>query len=100
MENESIVNLSLSFLNVVTKAFASTSLIHFALCPFSETVNLGNNLEKALKKIKREDVVQKCMYNIMTVTDTTEREAAKLQLDQSGKKLDPRIHLSPYQHNS
>jgi len=44
----------------------------------------GNNLEKALKKIKREDVVQKCMYNIMTVTDTTEREAAKLQLDQSG----------------
>ena len=25
------------------------------------------------------------MYNIMTVTDTTEREAAKLQLDQSGE---------------
>ena len=57
--------------------------LHIELC-INDLSLLGNNLEKALKKIKREDVVQKCMYNIMTVTDTSEREAAKLQLDQSG----------------
>merc|ERR1712142_480051 len=40
----------------------------------------GNVLEKALKKIGREDIVQKCMYNVQTVTDEKEKQEAKKQL--------------------
>ena len=45
----------------------------------------GNELERALKRIGREDVIRKCMYNVEEVTDEVERAAAKVQLDQAGK---------------
>ncbi|XP_013400021.1 titin isoform X4 [Lingula anatina] len=44
----------------------------------------GNELERALRKIGRDDVVRKCMYNVETVTDDLEKAMAKAQLDQSG----------------
>jgi len=44
----------------------------------------GNTLEKALRKIDREDIVNHCVFNIELVTDDTEKAAAKEQLDQSG----------------
>merc|ERR1712228_195686 len=40
----------------------------------------GNVLERALKRIGREDIVQKCMYNVQTVTDEKEKQEAKKQL--------------------
>lgn len=46
----------------------------------------GNELERALKSIKREDVVQKCMYNVEDIhVDQVELAAAKVAMDQSGK---------------
>ena len=45
----------------------------------------GNELERALKKIGREDVIVKCMYNIEEVTDAVEKAAAKTELDQPGE---------------
>ena len=45
----------------------------------------GNELERALRSIKREDVVQKCMYNVECITDEVELAAAKVAMDQSGK---------------
>lgn len=44
----------------------------------------GNELERALRKIGREDVIHKCMYNIEEVTDEVEKAVAKTHLDQSG----------------
>nr|XP_022319714.1 uncharacterized protein LOC111122316 isoform X11 [Crassostrea virginica] len=44
----------------------------------------GNELERALRSIKREDVVQKCMYNVECITDEVELAAAKVAMDQSG----------------
>ncbi|XP_062581044.1 ankyrin-2-like isoform X29 [Saccostrea cucullata] len=44
----------------------------------------GNELEKALRSINREDVVQKCMYNVEMVQDEVELAAAKVAMDQSG----------------
>lgn len=44
----------------------------------------GNNLEKALRKIDREDIVNQCVFNVELVTDDMERAVAKVQLDQSG----------------
>ncbi|XP_052685794.1 ankyrin-2-like isoform X37 [Crassostrea angulata] len=44
----------------------------------------GNELERALKSIKREDVVQKCMYNVEVIQDQVEMAAAKVAMDQSG----------------
>ena len=45
----------------------------------------GNELERALRKIGREDVIRKCMYNIEEVTDEVERAVAKVHIDQAGK---------------
>jgi hypothetical protein len=44
----------------------------------------GNALERALRKCDREDVVNKCMFNVELVTDEMEQSAAKaaLHLDQ------------------
>ena len=44
----------------------------------------GNALERALRKCDREDVVNKCMFNVELVTDEKEQSAAKeaLHLDQ------------------
>lgn len=43
----------------------------------------GNELEKALRSIGHEDIVQKCMYNIEEVTDAVEKVVAKVYLDSS-----------------
>ena len=48
-------------------------------------MSLGNELERALRKIGREDVIRKCMYNIEEVTDEVERAVAKVHIDQAGK---------------
>ena len=47
----------------------------------------GNALEKALRRINREDIVNKCMFNVemSLVTDEMEHSAAKAALaDQAG----------------
>ncbi|VVC36072.1 Hypothetical protein CINCED_3A025137 [Cinara cedri] len=44
----------------------------------------GNSLEKALRAINREDIVNQCIHNIEIVTDDMEKAVAKVQLDQSG----------------
>jgi len=44
----------------------------------------GNSLEKALRTINREDIVNLCIHNIEIVTDDMEKAVAKVQLDQSG----------------
>ena len=55
----------------------------------------GNDLERGLRKINREDVIRKCMYNIEEVTDEMEMAAAKVQLDsdQAGKYLSSILNL-------
>ncbi|XP_044766599.1 ankyrin-3-like isoform X2 [Coccinella septempunctata] len=44
----------------------------------------GNQLELALRKIGRQDVIDKCICNVELVTDDMERALAKVRLDQSG----------------
>merc|ERR1711874_174496 len=44
----------------------------------------GNALEKGLRKINREDIVNQCIFNVELVTDDIERAMAKAHLDQSG----------------
>ncbi|GFQ92161.1 ankyrin-3 [Trichonephila clavata] len=44
----------------------------------------GNLLEKGLRKINREDIVNQCMFNVELVTDDVEKAVAKVHLDQSG----------------
>ncbi|XP_014665288.1 PREDICTED: ankyrin-2-like [Priapulus caudatus] len=44
----------------------------------------GNALEKALRKINRDDIVRRSMHNVELVTDQLERAAAEAALDQSG----------------
>ncbi|XP_018323633.1 ankyrin-3 isoform X2 [Agrilus planipennis] len=44
----------------------------------------GNQLEQALNKIGRQDIVSKCICNVELVTDDMERALAKVRLDQSG----------------
>ena len=51
----------------------------------------GNNLEKALKQIGREDVLGKCMYNIKEVTDTNEIVVARGYLDGSEETINPNV---------
>lgn len=45
----------------------------------------GNELEKGLRKINREDIIKNCMFNVELVTDDVEKAVAKVHLDQSGK---------------
>lgn len=45
---------------------------------------LGNELEKALNKIGREDIVKKCIFNVELVTDDMEKAVARVRLDQPG----------------
>merc|ERR1712045_722456 len=40
----------------------------------------GNALEKALRKCDREDIVDKCMFNVKMVTDNDEAEMAQNEL--------------------
>ncbi|XP_071040637.1 ankyrin-2 isoform X4 [Parasteatoda tepidariorum] len=44
----------------------------------------GNLLEKGLRKINREDIVNHCIFNVELVTDDVEKAVAKVHLDQSG----------------
>ncbi|KAK9878102.1 hypothetical protein WA026_020744 [Henosepilachna vigintioctopunctata] len=44
----------------------------------------GNQLDLALRKIGRHDIVDKCICNVELVTDDMERALAKVRLDQSG----------------
>ncbi|XP_054717551.1 ankyrin-2-like [Uloborus diversus] len=44
----------------------------------------GNELEKALRRINREDIIKNCMFNVELVTDDVEKAVAKVHLDQSG----------------
>ena len=41
----------------------------------------GNVLEKALRRIEREDIVNKCIINVELVTDETEQSQAKVALE-------------------
>lgn len=41
----------------------------------------GNSLERALRKCDREDVVNKCIFNVELVTDETEKHVAEEALD-------------------
>ena len=41
----------------------------------------GNVLEKALRRIGREDIVNKCMFNVELVTDEMEQSVAKTALE-------------------
>ncbi|XP_076327360.1 uncharacterized protein LOC143234139 isoform X6 [Tachypleus tridentatus] len=50
----------------------------------SDSQATGNSLEKALRKIGREDIVNKCMFNVEVITDDVEKAVAKAHLDQSG----------------
>ncbi|XP_071440042.1 ankyrin-3-like [Hetaerina americana] len=44
----------------------------------------GNTLEKSLRRINREDIVDRCIFNVELVTDDMEKAVAKVRLDQSG----------------
>lgn len=50
----------------------------------SGTQATGNNLEQALHRIDRSDIVEQCIFNLELVTDEMEKAVAKIQLDQSG----------------
>ena len=47
----------------------------------------GNELEQALKRIKRDDVVNKVMFNVKMLTDDLDKSMARLSMDrdQMGK---------------
>ena len=40
----------------------------------------GNTLERALRKAGRDDIVNKCIFNVELVTDELEKSAAKAAL--------------------
>lgn len=46
--------------------------------------SLGNKLEKALREIGREDVIERCVKDMEVVTDDVEKAVANITLDQSG----------------
>jgi len=41
----------------------------------------GNELERALKRINREDIINQCMHNVEEVTDETEKQQALAHLE-------------------
>jgi len=54
----------------------------------------GNDLEKALKVIGRDDVIRRCMYNIKEVTDSAEKAVARGYLDTNYDQLRDEIGLT------
>lgn len=48
----------------------------------------GNALERALKAIRREDIINKCIRTMEEVTDVCEKRAAKAQIEALGEKLE------------
>lgn len=66
-------------------------LVVFFVVSFTNVhfLTTGNTLEKALRKIGRDDIVNRCIFNVELVTDDLEKAMAKTQLaghdaDQSG----------------
>ena len=57
-------------------------MLHLWVQKFAEKAT-GNELERAMTRIQREDIVKKCMYNIEEVTDAVEKAAARVSLDSS-----------------
>jgi len=47
----------------------------------------GNELERALKRIGRDDIINRCMRNVEEVTDETEKQQALVFLE--GPTLEP-----------
>lgn len=43
----------------------------------------GNELERALKRISREDIINQCMHNVEEVTDEDEKQQALVFLEGS-----------------
>ena len=41
----------------------------------------GNSLERALRKCGREDIINKCIFNVELVTDESEKHVAEEALD-------------------
>ena len=41
----------------------------------------GNALERALRKCDREDIINKCIFNVELVTDESEKTVAKVALE-------------------
>jgi ankyrin len=48
----------------------------------------GNALERALKAIRREDIINKCIRTMEEVTDVSEKRAAKAQLEALGEAVE------------
>lgn len=59
----------------------------------------GNELERALRTIGREDVINKCMYNIEEVIDDDEKVVAKEHIEMAGMAGDSPIR-SPHSPRS
>jgi len=54
----------------------------------------GNELERALKRIEREDIINQCMRNVEEVTDEAEKQQALVFLEGPTKPDDGEfIHL-------
>lgn len=49
----------------------------------NENQATGNDLERALKQIGRDDVIASCMCNVKEVTDLAEKAVARVYLDAS-----------------
>lgn len=45
----------------------------------------GNVLERALKCIRREDIIHRCIRSVEEVTDVSEKQAAKAQMISLGE---------------
>uniref|UniRef100_A0A2C9K8Y4 Death domain-containing protein n=1 Tax=Biomphalaria glabrata TaxID=6526 RepID=A0A2C9K8Y4_BIOGL len=59
------------------------AMLHFWLQKNGDKAT-GNELENALRRINRDDVVRKCMYNIERVEDEAEVEVARAIIEQTG----------------
>jgi hypothetical protein len=53
----------------------------------------GNALERALKAIRREDIINRCIRTMEEVTDVSEKLAAKAQIEALGETKIIYIHL-------
>ena len=59
----------------------------------------GNALERALRRCDREDIINKCIFNVELVTDESEKNAAEEALElvhtttHSGPKMTKKVHI-------
>jgi len=60
----------------------------------------GNELERALKRVNREDIINQCMHNVEEVTDEDEKQQALVFLEgpttttTGGESVHDVVHLS------